>query len=185
MQFRPAARSHRQKAAILARFKGNNTPRAPLFSACVRMTLVLVNSTTTRENKVFGPPSALGDMQAAQSSTSRENVEHPTPSPDLFLISSDFSWEEVPSSRRCGCGPVWRQVQLTTHSRHWALGSVVLPSFASPSTSYYQLRGNCQLPAASYQQQPTTRPQPKNSKKRAEALCLCLLVAGRAAAADP
>jgi hypothetical protein len=154
MQFRPAARSHRQKAAILARFKGNNTPRAPFFSACVRMALVLVNSISTRKKtQVFGPPSAICKRQT---SNSRENVGHSTPSPDLFRAIC--SWG-VPSSKHCGCGPVWRQVQLTTHSRHWAVGSVVSSAaVASPSTNYYQLRSNCQLPAASYQQQPTTRP---------------------------
>jgi hypothetical protein len=35
----PAARSYRQKAAILARFKGNNTRRPLFFSACVGMIL--------------------------------------------------------------------------------------------------------------------------------------------------
>jgi hypothetical protein len=45
--FRPAARSYRQKAAILARFIGNNTRRPLFFSACVGM--VLVNNISARK----------------------------------------------------------------------------------------------------------------------------------------
>jgi hypothetical protein len=58
----PAARSHRPKTAVLARFKGNNTPRAPFFfSADVGM-LVLVNNISARKNsrrEVGGPAQRL------------------------------------------------------------------------------------------------------------------------------
>jgi hypothetical protein len=36
----PAARSHRQKAEILARFKESNARSAPFFLVCVGMALV-------------------------------------------------------------------------------------------------------------------------------------------------
>jgi hypothetical protein len=57
---RPAARSHRPKAAVFARFKGSNTRRPLVFSACVGM--VLVNNISARKfsrREVGGPAQRL------------------------------------------------------------------------------------------------------------------------------
>jgi hypothetical protein len=70
----PAARSYRPKAAILARFKGNNTRRPLFFSACVGM--ILVNNISARNKsrrEVGGPAQRL----QRQSSNSRGDILPP------------------------------------------------------------------------------------------------------------
>jgi hypothetical protein len=57
---RPAARSHRQKAEILARFKATNARSAPLFLVCVGM--ALVNNISARKfsrREIGGPAQDL------------------------------------------------------------------------------------------------------------------------------
>jgi hypothetical protein len=73
---RPAARSYRQKAAILARFKGNNTRRPLFFSACFGM--VLVNNISARKKsrrEVGGPARAT----ASGSRATHGGAFHPHP----------------------------------------------------------------------------------------------------------
>ena len=78
-----AARSHRPKAAILARFKGNNTRRPLFFSACVGM--VLVNNISARKisrREVGGP------AQRLQAAVEQLTGEHSTPTLDFFRAIS-------------------------------------------------------------------------------------------------
>jgi hypothetical protein len=71
---RPAARDHtgyRQKAEILARFKGNNTRRPPLFSACVGM--IRVNNISARKFRAAKLVVLLSDCKR-ESGNSRGNI---------------------------------------------------------------------------------------------------------------
>ena len=79
----PAARSYRQKAAILARFKGNNTRRPLFFSACVGM--VLVNNISARK---FSRREVGGPAQRLQAAVEQLTGEHSTPTLDFFRVIS-------------------------------------------------------------------------------------------------
>jgi hypothetical protein len=71
----PAARSYRPKAAILARFKGNNTRRPLFFPACVGM--ALANDISARKisrREVGGPAQRL---QAAVEQLTGEHIPPP------------------------------------------------------------------------------------------------------------
>ena len=109
----PAARSYRPKAAVLARFKGNNTRRPLFFSACVGM--VLVNNISARKisrREVGGPAQRL---QAAV--VEQLTGEHSTPTLDFFRVISAGKCLVVSSVTLCGA----KLNSLTP------LGSVVLP----------------------------------------------------------
>jgi hypothetical protein len=79
----PAARSYRQKAAVLARFKGNNTRRPLFFSACVG--IVLVNNISARKNSRRG---VGGPAQRLQAAVEQLTGEHSTPTLDFFRAIS-------------------------------------------------------------------------------------------------
>jgi hypothetical protein len=76
---RPAARSHRPKGEILARFKGNNTRRPLFFSACVGMAWHGTSKQHFRSKK-FATRSwwscSVSDCKR-QSSNSRRNILPP------------------------------------------------------------------------------------------------------------
>jgi hypothetical protein len=90
MRTRPAARSHRQKAAILARFKGNNTRRPLFFSACVG--IVLANDIPVRKisRREVGEWSCvlLSDCKRQSSNNSRGDIRHSAPALDFFRATS-------------------------------------------------------------------------------------------------
>ena len=112
----PAARSHRQKAAIVARFKGNNTRRPLFFSACVGM--ALVNNISARKNsrhEVGGP------AQRLQAAVEQLTGEHSTPTLDFFRAISAGECLVVSTVALS----MWRQAQLT--DAHWAQWAVGLP----------------------------------------------------------
>ena len=99
-QNRPAARSHRPKGEILARFKGNNTRRPLFFSACVGM--VLVNNISAQKNsrrEVGGP------AQRLQAAVEQLTGEHSTPTLDFFRAISAGECLVVSSVALCGAKP--------------------------------------------------------------------------------
>jgi hypothetical protein len=106
---RPAARSHRQKAAILARFKGNNTRRPLFFSACVG--IVLANDISARKfsrREVGGPASCSATASGSRATTHGGTFD--------ILPPPLTSFERLQPGSALGskhCGPVWRQSQLT------------------------------------------------------------------------
>jgi hypothetical protein len=107
---RPAARSHRPKAAILARFKGNNTRRPLFFTACVGM--ALSNNISARKKSRHG----VGPAQRLQEAAVRQQRQltggHPTPAPDFFRatlacrgvkMSSLWAWAQKPNTTYVIC----------------------------------------------------------------------------------
>ena len=102
----------RQKAAILARFKGNNTRRPLFFSACVGM--VLVNNISARK---FSRREVGGPAQRLQAAVEQLTGEHSTPTLDFFRAISAGECLVVSIVTLCGA----KLNSLTP------LGSVVLP----------------------------------------------------------
>jgi hypothetical protein len=101
-----------KKAAILARFKGNNTRRPLFFSACVGM--VLVNNISARKisrREVGGP------AQRLQAAVEQLTGGHSTPTLDFFRAISAGECLVVSIVTLCGA----KLNSLTP------LGSVVLP----------------------------------------------------------
>jgi hypothetical protein len=79
--------TYRPKAAILVRFKGNNTRRPSFFSASAGM--ALVNNISARK---FLRREVGGPAQRLQAAVEQLTGEHPTSTPtfDFFLAISDF-----------------------------------------------------------------------------------------------
>ena len=109
---RPAARSYRPKAAVLARFKGNNTRRPLFFSACVGMVLVNNISARKKSRREVGGPA-----QRLQAAVEQLTGEHSTPTLDFFPAISAGECLVVSIVTLCGA----KLNSLTP------LGSVVLP----------------------------------------------------------
>jgi hypothetical protein len=79
----PAARSHRPKGAVLARFKGNNTRRRLFFSACVGMVLVNNISARKKSRREVGGPA-----QRLQAAVEQLTGGHSAPTLDFFRVIS-------------------------------------------------------------------------------------------------
>jgi hypothetical protein len=113
------------KAAVLARFKGNNTRRPLFFSACVGMVLAQAVSSKQHsrfpleKNRAAKLVVLLSDFKR-QSSNSQLTGEHPTPTLDFFRAISAGECLVV-STVALYVAPSPTQNSLTP------LGSVVLP----------------------------------------------------------